>query len=185
MNESAARELMHEWVENAALRIHMEAVAACMHDAATSHDAGVSEADAERWRVCGLLHDFDYERHPDDHPIVGVRRLRESGVDDEICEAILGHYAEKTGVARTSPMARALFAVDELAGFIVACAKVRPDGLETLEPKSVVKKLKQPAFAAAVNREDIARGVEELGVDRDAHIAMCIGSIRRCERVRL
>lgn len=183
MNLSEARALMHEWVESRALRVHMEAVGACMRAAALRHEPGMSAGEVERWEVAGLLHDFDYERLREEHPLPGVAHLRALGVDDEICEAILGHYSEKTGVARTTAMARALFAVDELAGFIVACAKVRPDGLASLEPKSVVKKLRQASFAAAVNRADIALGVEELGVDRGEHIAMCIVAMRGCERV--
>ncbi|RMH13584.1 MAG: HAD family hydrolase [Planctomycetota bacterium] len=183
MNLSQARELMHEWVQSPALRVHMEAVAACMKAAALRHDPNMSAEDIERWQIAGLLHDFDYERLPDEHPLPGVAHLETLGVDEEIRDAILGHYFEKTKVARTTPMARALFAVDELAGFIVACAKVRPDGLEGMEPKSVVKKLRQASFAAAVNREDIALGVEELGVERNEHIAMCIEAMRGCEHV--
>ena len=109
--------------------------------------------------------------------------MRERGVDEEILTAILGH-AEYSGTPRQTPMAKALFAVDELAGFIVACAKVRPDGVSTLEPKSVKKKLKAKEFAAAVSREDIARGIVELGVNEDAHIQLCIDAIR-AERPRL
>lgn len=170
-----ARTLMHEWVANPALRIHMECVAACMGACAER----MQPDQAERWKICGLLHDMDWERHPnaDEHPFVGVRVLRERGIDEEILTAILGH-AEYTGTPRETPMAKALFGVDELAGFIVACAKVRPDGLASLEPKSVKKKLKAKEFAAAVNREDIATGIRELGVDQDAHIQMCIDAIR-------
>jgi predicted hydrolase (HD superfamily) len=136
--------------------------------------------------VCGLLHDFDYERHPskEDHPFVGVEHLRSRGdVDAEILSAILGH-AEYSGVQRSTPMAKALFAVDELAGFIVACCKVRPNGIADLEPKSVRKKLRDKAFAAAVSREDIARGTAELGVDEAAHIQTCIDALR-ADRARL
>lgn len=185
MNTEQARALMHEWVESPALRTHMEAVAACMRAAALRHDPAMAGGEIERWVVAGLLHDFDYERLPGEHPLPGVAHLETLGVDAEIRGAILGHYSEKTGVERETPMARALFAVDELAGFIVACAKVRPDGLAGMEPKSVVKKLKQPSFAAAVSRDDIARGIEELGVERNAHIAMCIGAIGGSEHVRL
>lgn len=183
MRLEEARTLMHEWVQSPALRVHMEAVAACMRAAALRHDANMSAHDVERWQVAGLLHDFDYERVPDEHPIPGVALLLTLGVDDEIRDAISGHYSEKTGVARTTPMARSLFAVDELAGFIVACAKVRPDGLASLEPKSVVKKLKTPGFAAAVSRADIALGITETGVEQNEQIAMCIGAMRACEGV--
>lgn len=185
MNVEQARKLMHGWVESPALRVHMEAVAACMRAAAARNDPGMHGADRERWEIAGLLHDFDYERVPDEHPVPGVAHLESLGVDREIRDAIAGHYAEKTGVERRTPMAHALFAVDELAGFIVACGKVRPDGLTGMEPKSVVRKLKQPSFAAAVSRDDIARGIEELGVDRNEHIAMCIEAIAGCPRVTL
>lgn len=183
MRLEEARTLMHEWVGSPALRVHMEAVSACIKAAAARHDRSMSPADVERWQVAGLLHDFDYERLPDEHPIPGVAHLRSLGVDDEICEAILGHYSEKTGVLRKTPMSKALFAVDELAGFIVACAKVRPDGLASLEPKSVVKKLKTQSFAAAVNRADIAQGLTEMGVEQNEHIAMCIAAMRACAEV--
>jgi len=139
----------------------------------------------ERWQICGLLHDLDWERHPtrEEHPFVAVKHLRELGVDEEILTAILGH-AEYSGTPRTTPMAKALFAVDELAGFIVACAKVRPNGIADLEPSSVKKKLKDKAFAAAVSRDDIRTGVAELGVDETEHIRTCIDAIR-AERERL
>lgn len=175
MDVIAARALMHEWVANPSLRTHMEAVAACMARGARE----VAPADAMRWTVAGLLHDFDYERHPTpaEHPTVGVEHLRGLGVDAGILEAILGH-AEHTGTPRISAMAKHLFAVDELAGFIVACGRVRPDGLASLDAAGVRKKLKTPAFAAAVSRDDIARGIAELGVDGDAHITRCIEAIR-------
>ena len=163
MTTEQARELMHQWITNPALRVHMECVAACMG----SYARQLAPADEERWRVCGLLHDMDWEKHPtrEEHPFVAVKFLRERGdVDEEILQAILGH-AEYSGTPRTTSMARTLFAVDELAGFIVACAKVRPEGVATLEPKSVKKKLKAREFAAAVSREDIAQGIVELGVD--------------------
>ena len=181
MTIDEARKLMHEWISNPALRVHMECVAACMGAAAERTQPG----DVERWRVCGLLHDMDWEKHPtrEEHPFVAVNVLRERGVDEEILTAILGH-AEYSGTPRQTPMAKALFAVDELAGFIVACAKVRPDGVSTLEPRSVKKKLKAKEFAAAVSREDIARGIVELGGNEDAHIQLCIDAIR-AERTRL
>jgi predicted hydrolase (HD superfamily) len=175
MNLDEARTLMHQWIANPALRVHMECVAACM-----GKYAGTMQPDQkERWQVCGLLHDMDWEKHPtrEEHPFVAVKVLGERGVDDEILTAILGH-AEYSGTPRTTPMAKVLFAVDELAGFIVACAKVRPEGVATLEPKSVKKKLKDKAFAAAVSREDIATGVAELGVDETQHIQTCIEAIR-------
>lgn len=181
MTPDRARSIMHEWTQSPALRVHMEAVAACM-----AGYAGVLQPDQrDRWVVCGLLHDMDYERHPTpaEHPRVGVEHLRKLGVDDEILTAILGH-AQYTNTPRDTPMARALFAVDELAGFIVACCKVRPNGISDLEPSSVRKKLKDKAFAAAVNRDDIKLGIAELGVDETQHIQRCIDALK-LERSRL
>ena len=175
MQLDEARAILHEWVANPALRQHMETVAACMG----AYADVVAPAERERWILAGLLHDLDWERHPTqaEHPRVGVAFLRERGVDDEILHAIMAH-APYTGTARDTPMARHLFAVDELAGFIVACGKVRPDGVATLEPSSVKKRLKNATFAAAVSRADIAMGVAELGVAEDEHIARCIAAIR-------
>jgi putative nucleotidyltransferase with HDIG domain len=185
MTIDQARALMHQWVESQALRTHMEAVAACM----ALYAAKMEPQARDRWIACGLLHDFDYEKHPskEEHPFVGVKHLESIGVDDEIRTAILGH-AEYSGVPRESHMAKALFAVDELAGFIVACCKVRPNGIGDLEASSVKKKLKDKAFAAAVSREDIAKGGAELGavlnIDQTQHIANCIEALR-AERERL
>ena len=175
MSPQEARTLMMEWVESEALRTHMECVAACM-DSYCTGDA--QERDA--WIVAGLLHDFDYQRHPsvEEHPFVGVEYLRNNtDVSEEIIEAILGH-ATYSGVERVTSMAKTLFAVDELAGFIVACALIRPTGLEGMQAKSVKKKLKNKNFAAAVSREDIAAGIEELGVELSEHIDRCIDAIR-------
>lgn len=186
MNLTQARALMHEWTPSPALRIHMESVAACMGAYARRLDP----ANEERWTIAGLLHDFDYEKHPtpEEHPVVGVRHLESLGIDEEIRRAILAH-APRTGEPRATPMAKTLFAVDELAGFIVACAKVRPEGLATLQASSVKKKLKDKAFAAAVSREDIAIGTRELaellGKEPAAfeaeHFQACIDAIRTRE----
>lgn len=175
LSRAAARAELHAWVANPALRHHMECVAACMDAYARS----LAPSEEDRWFVCGLLHDLDWERHPtrDEHPRVGVAHLRSKGVDEEILDAIMGH-AEYTGTPRASLMSKCLFACDELAGFIVACAKVRPDGVATLEPKSVEKKLKVASFAAAVSREDIASGVAGLGRPFSEHCATCIEAIR-------
>lgn len=172
---------MHEWTQNPALRVHMECVAACM----AAYADRLEPHQKDRWVIAGLLHDFDYEKHPskEEHPFVGVKHLREHHPDvgEEIINAILGH-AEYSGVPRETPMQKSLFAVDELAGFIVACAKVRPNGISDMEPSSVKKKLKDKAFAAAVSREDIRKGLAELGpvanVDDAQHIGICIGAIR-------
>jgi predicted hydrolase (HD superfamily) len=181
MNLEEARVLMHEWTSNPALRVHMECVAACLGWYAKA----MQPDQEERWRLAGLLHDMDWERHQnhEEHPFVAVNVLREKGVDEEVLTAILGH-AEYSGTPRETPMAKVLFAVDELAGFIVACAKVRPDGIASLEPKSVKKKLKDKAFAAAVSRDDIRKGIAELDVDESAHIQTCIDAIR-AEKDRL
>jgi len=179
MTTDEALALMQEWTSSPALRAHMQAVAACMGAYAEKFTPG-KVAERDRWVVAGLLHDMDYERHPtkEEHPFVGVKHLRERGdVDEESINAILGH-AEYSGTPRVTPMQKALFAVDELAGFIVACAKVRPNGIGDLEPKSVKKKLKDKAFAAAVSREDIAKGIAEMGVDPDEHIRTCIEAIK-------
>ncbi len=167
--------LFHEWTTGESLRRHAHAVEAAM--AAYAERFGEDE---EQWRIAGLLHDLDYERHPspEEHPFVGVAELERRGYPEEIRTAILGH-ALYSGVPRETPMARALFAVDELAGFVVAVARVRPDRLAGLEPRSVTKKLKDKAFAAAVSRDDIRLGAEGLGVPLDEHIATVIAALER------
>ncbi len=137
------------------------------------------DGNAEVWGVTGLLHDLDYERYPDlenGHPRHGIRELEARGYPPEIVRAVASH-ADFMGVPRESPMEKALFAVDELSGFVLACAYVRPDGLQGMTPKSVKKKLKQPSFAAAVNREELRRGADELGVDFDEHLAVVIDAL--------
>lgn len=170
-----ALELFHDWTETESLRRHAYAVEAAMAEYARRFGE-----DVERWRIAGLLHDMDYERHPtpEEHPFVGVRVLEERGYDEEIRTAILGH-ALYSGVPRATPMAKTLFAVDELAGFVTAVAQVRPDGLDGLTPKSVRKKLKDKRFAAAVSRDDIRRGADELGVELDAHIETVIAGMQK------
>jgi putative nucleotidyltransferase with HDIG domain len=180
MTRDEALALMHEYTASDALRKHMYGVELAMRAYARKYGE-----DEERWGLVGLLHDFDYERYPNDahspteeHPSVGVRLLRERGVADDLCRAILGH-ASYTGVPRDTLLARALFAVDELCGFLVACALVRPSkSLTDLEVKSVNKKLKDKAFARGVSRDDIARGAEELGVPQDDHIRFVIEALR-------
>jgi predicted hydrolase (HD superfamily) len=176
MNVDEARSLMHEWTASEALRVHMECVAACMGAYAEKHEPD----EKDRWIIAGLLHDFDYEKHPtlDQHPQDGVAWLRENtDLDEDLLKTILAH-APHTGELRDTIMKKVIFAVDELAGFIVACAKVRPNGIDDMKAKSVVKKLKDKAFAAAVSREDINQGIQELGVDRSEHIQFCIDAIR-------
>ncbi len=135
--------------------------------------------DEELWGVTALLHDFDWEMHPtlEQHPQDGAPILREEGYPEEVVEGVLSH-AEHLDLPRDTPMKKALFACDELSGFIHACGLVRPDGIETLEPKSVKKKLKQPSFAAGVNRDDVYKGAELLDVELDDHIRFVIEALR-------
>ena len=148
-------------------------------EASTASYAPRFGGDEELWRVAALLHDFDYEMHPtlDKHPQDGAPILREEGYPEEIVETVLSH-AEHLGLPRDTPLKKALFACDELSGFVHACALVRPGGLEGLEPKSVKKKLKQPSFAAKVNRDDVYNGAEELGVDLDEHIRNVVAALQ-------
>jgi predicted hydrolase (HD superfamily) len=177
--------LMHEYTASEALRKHMYAVEIAMRAMAERKGE-----DPEAWGTVGLLHDFDYERFPNDahsptegHPSEGVRRLAEEGLPEPMQRAILGH-ANYTGVPRDTPMARALFAVDELCGFLVACALVRPShSLADLEVTSVKKKLKDKAFARGVSRDDVTAGATELGVPLDEHIAFVLQALRPHERV--
>lgn len=172
--------LMQEWTPSESLRGHMLAVEGAMRAYAAQYGE-----DVERWGLAGLLHDFDYERFPNDahaadaeHPSEGVRHLRSLGYPEDVLEAILGH-ADYTGVARTTRMAKALFAVDELCGLVTACALVRPSrSVMDLEVSSVKKKMKDKAFARGVSREDVVNGAAELGVEMDAHIGVVIASMR-------
>jgi putative nucleotidyltransferase with HDIG domain len=169
-----AWETLAEYTKSEPLRRHALAVEASV--AAYARKFGEEE---EFWRATALLHDFDYEIHPtlDKHPQDGAQILRDAGYPEELIEAVLSH-AEHLSLPRDTPLKKALFACDELSGFVHACGLVRPDGIETLEPKSVRKKLKQPSFAAGVNREDVYNGADELGVDLDAHIAFVIEAMR-------
>jgi len=177
LSRDEAWSLLTEWVQSESLRRHCLAVATAME--AYAHR---ESADADRWYVVGLLHDMDYERFPDmddtehGHPRSGMKELEARGVDPEIVRAIASH-ADFMGVPRESPLEKTLFAVDELSGFILACAYVRPQGIEGLTPKSVKKKLKQPSFAAAVNRDEVRAGADELGVDFDEHVAFVIAAL--------
>jgi putative nucleotidyltransferase with HDIG domain len=169
-----AWETLNRYTKSEALLRHALAV-----EAAVGAYARRFGADEELWRVTALLHDFDYEIHPtlDQHPQDGAPILREEGWPDQVVEGILSH-ASHLDVPRDTPLRKALFACDELAGFIHACGLVRPDGIETLEPRSVKKKLKQPSFASGVNRQDVYEGAEELGVELDEHIAFVVGAMR-------
>jgi putative nucleotidyltransferase with HDIG domain len=177
LSRDEAWSLLADWVQSESLRRHCLAVATAMEAYARRNGA-----DAERWYVVGLLHDMDYERFPDmddqeaGHPRSAMKELDSRGVDPEIVRAIASH-ADFMEVPRDSPMERTLYAVDELSGFLLACAYVRPQGLDGLTPKSVKKKLRQPSFAAAVNREDVREGAAQLGVDFDEHVAFVIAAL--------
>jgi putative nucleotidyltransferase with HDIG domain len=177
LSRAEAWDLLSEWVESPSLRRHCLAVEAAMVGYARKHGA-----DEEAWAVAGLLHDADYERFPDmddtvnGHPRTIMRELEGRGIDPEIVNAIAGH-ATFLNVPRETDMAKTLYAVDELSGFIVACAYVRPEGIHGMTPKSVKKKLKTVAFAAAVNRDEVREGAEALGVDFDEHLRFVIASL--------
>src|SRR4249919_2350955 len=170
----AAWETLTRYTKSEALLRHALAV-----EAAVGAYAVRFGEDEELWRATALLHDFDYEMHPtlDQHPQDGAPILREEGWPEEVVDGVLSH-AEHLGLPRDTPLKKALFACDELSGFIHACGLVRPDGIATLEPKSVKKKLKQPSFAAGVNRDDVYNGAEELGVELDDHIRFVIEALR-------
>lgn len=168
-----AIELLHEWVDNPNLRAHMFAV-----EAAVRHYAELRDADPEVWGLAGLLHDLDWESHPEEHPLKAVEELERRGYPDEITHAILAHRADFTGVEPESELDKVLFACDELSGLVVACCLVRPNGIDDLKPKSVVKKIKDKAFAAGVSRDDVALGIEMIGLDRKEHIQNVIDGIR-------
>jgi putative nucleotidyltransferase with HDIG domain len=169
--------LLCEWTTSESLRKHMLGVEAAMR--AYARKWGTDE---ELWGITGLVHDLDYERHPDledtenGHPRTALRLFRELGWPDELIDAVAGH-AEFLGVPRETLLAKTLYAVDELSGFVAACALVRPTGIEGMKVKSIRKKLKQPSFAAKVDREQIARGTEELGVDEAEHIQLVIDAM--------
>jgi len=186
-NREAAWILLTEWTQSESLRKHALAVEACV--------VACGEAEADRLGLAGeerdaflelyattaLLHDFDYERHPtaEEHPFVGVKELERRGWPEAMRTAILGH-AQYSGVPRETHLAKALFACDELAGFLTACALVKPTkAIRDVEAPSVRKKMKDKAFAKGVNRQDVIQGAAELGVDLDAHIAFCIEAMRK------
>ena len=174
MNREESWELLREWTEGDSLLKHMLAVEAAMRAYARKFGE-----DEERWGITGLLHDMDYEKHPTpaEHPTVGVAELERRGYPEDVRRAILSH-ADYLDVPRETPMEKTLYAVDELSGFVVACALVRPERLEGLKAKSVRKKMKQKSFAASVNREDITSGAEELGVDLDEHINFVVAALQ-------
>ena len=175
MDRQQAWDIVCEFVKSESLRKHMLAVETCV--GAYAHKFGEDE---EKWAVTALLHDFDWEIHPNlpDHPTKGEPILAERGVSEEIRRAILSH-ADFTGVPRVSMLEKTLFACDELAGFLTACAYVKPGkSIQEVELKSVRKKMKDKAFARAVNRDDIVNGAAEMGVDLDQHIEFCIQAMQ-------
>ena len=181
-NRNEAWELLCEYTKGDSLRKHALAVEAAMRACAKRY--GGPDADQDEWGMVGLLHDFDYEMFPtsDQHPFTGANILCGRGYSERFIRAIMGH-ATYTGVPRDTDMARSLFATDELCGFLVACALVRPSrSLDDMEVSSVKKKLKDKAFARSVNRDDIRQGVQELGVDMDEHVRFVIDALRPVQR---
>ena len=174
MDREAAWQLLCEYTKSESLRKHAMAVEICLRAY-----AGKFGEDEEKWGVTGLIHDFDYEIYPQapDHPVKGSEILEQRGYTEEVRRAILGH-ATYTGVPRDTLLAKALFACDELAGFITACSLVRPERILTLEARSVRKRMKDQAFARSVSREDITQGAEELGIPLEEHIAFCIEAMK-------
>ncbi len=167
--------LLHEWIQNPGLRKHCYSVEAAMRAYARKFGE-----DEERWGLTGLIHDFDWERHPDAerHPMLGVEHLRANGWPEDVCRAVLGH-ATYSGVPRDTAMAKTLFACDELCGLVTACALVTPEkSLALVEPASVKKKMKRADFARNVNRDDIVTGAAEMGVDLDEHVAFVLEAMR-------
>jgi putative nucleotidyltransferase with HDIG domain len=169
-----AWDTLTRYTQSEALRRHALAV-----EAAVAGYARRFGEDEDFWRATALLHDFDYEMHPtlDKHPQDGAPILREEGYPEELVEAVLSH-AEHLAMPRDTPLKKTLFACDELAGFVHACGLVRPDGVDTLEPRSVKKKLKQPSFAAGVHRDEVYKGAELLGLELDEHIRNVVESLR-------
>lgn len=174
MSRQAAHELVLEYTKSESLRGHMLAV-----EAAVRAYARLFEEDETKWGIVGLLHDFDYQRWPEppDHPLQGAAILKELGYPDDVIYAIKSHADYLEDCPRVSRLDKTLYACDELAGFITAVARVRPEGIRGMKPKSVRKKLKQKSFAAAINRDDIVNGAEDLGVDLNEHIQFVIDAM--------
>jgi predicted hydrolase (HD superfamily) len=168
-----AVQLLEEWVENEGLRNHMR----CVEVAMRSYARRFGE-DEEKWGLAGLMHDLDWEKYPEEHPVRAVTFLREQGVDEDVLHAILAHRADFTGVTPESQLDKTLLACDEITGLVTATALVRPSGISDLTPKSVKKKMKDPAFARGVDREEVKHAVELLGVDLDQHIQTVIDAMR-------
>jgi predicted hydrolase (HD superfamily) len=174
LTRDQAWEQLTEWTETSSLRKHARAVEVVMRRAA--HRYGEGAADEERWGIAGMLHDADYEKWPEDHPVRAVAWIEEQG-EPEIAHAVSAHYT-KWGVPYETALDKALLACDELTGFIVACCLVRPDGVVTLKPKSVKKKLKDKHFAAKVERAEVHAGIELLGVELAEHVQFIIDALQ-------
>ena len=173
-SRSEAVELLEEWVASHALRKHMYAV-----EAAVRHYARMMGEDEDLWGLAGLLHDLDWEKHPDEHPRIGVARLRELGYPEEVVHAIEAHaYPDRTDVVPESQLDRVLYGCDELSGLVYACCLVRPNGIDDLKPKSVAKKMKDKAFARGVHRDAVQRGIDLIGLPRAEHIQNVIDGLR-------
>ena len=165
--------LLEEWVENKGLRKHMYAV-----EAAVRYYAQLRGGDEDIWGLAGLLHDLDWEKHPEEHPLRAVAQLREEGYPEEVLQAILAHRADFTGVEPESELDKVLIACDELSGLVYATCLVRPNGIDDMKPKSVTKKLKDKTFAAGVSRDEVQKGVDLIGLERIEHIQNIINALR-------
>ena len=165
--------LLEEWVENEGLRKHMYAV-----EAAVRHYARMRGEDEDLWGLAGLLHDLDWEKHPDEHPLKAVDHLRSLGYPEEVLRAILAHRADFTGIEPETELDKVLVACDELSGLVFATCLVRPTGIDDLKPKSVAKKLKDKTFAAGVSRDEVMHGIEMIGLERNEHIQNVIDGLR-------
>lgn len=174
MNRNESLALMREYTASASLRLHMLAVESCMRAYAEAWGE-----DVEKWGIVGLLHDFDYERWPEppDHPLVGAKILEQAGYPADVIYAIKSHADYVTECPRVSRLDKALYACDELAGFLVAVARVHPEGVRGISVRSVLKKLKQKSFAASVSREQIRSGAADLGIPLEEHVHFMIGAL--------
>jgi putative nucleotidyltransferase with HDIG domain len=172
-DRNEAVSLLEEWVENEGLRKHMYAV-----EAAVRHYARLRGADEELWGLAGLLHDLDWEKHPEEHPRVAVDHLRSLGYPEEVLHAILAHRPDFTRVEPVHELDKVLMACDELSGLVFAACLVRPSGIDDLTPKSVIKKLKDRTFAAGVSREEVEKGVALIGLERSEHVQNVIDGLR-------
>ncbi len=181
-----ATELLEKYIQNTNLRKHCYAVESCMRHYATIHQAQGDGVDIENWAIAGMLHDLDWETNPDTHPGTAVPVLQEAGYDNDIIDAILGHaYPSRSDVKRESKMAKFLFACDELSGFIVAYALMKPGKLNDVDGKGVSKKLKEKRFAEKVSREDIQQGLDEIQIDIETHANNLIEAMKRDSRLGL